>query len=598
MSSRQTRSMSPTEQADAEMNDMDNNEGMSDVDEESNHDDSDDDGENDVSNPFSSEDEDDYEDVEVDGLTDDSSPQTDSEKDDFGKRRRGEGKATDNDNLREITETYQLLPSELRTIARENPRKLKKTADNSKAWLAKHRPMIKSVQDILDRISTAREDMGEGGVWTQELEDELQQRLADDPYLDYLATSKLPKSNERFIPMWKKICRVRQQCPSEIISPLKYLEYGATPRVQLRDGTTKPDPVWSSSFCERLSRLVLSGPWKGNMDLLATFLRYSSACRVDDRRSVPLFMAYDNDDSLFVREVKKKLASHRDPRKTIPRAHQDARREVRQRGVELPWYSQMMRNIEKLAFKPVTNPPGEDADEFPIYPATTEDLRTLERAVSNCTDLGRPMFHSVRDAARLVSHGRNYDHPKTYKEVQTLQKAIYMSETRELMKRSIEGAVESPEREMSSLGVGGGSSGDSGLNEDDMGFLQPDTPDVASDVASEPPQHQEPQRKNPRDRNLPPCPYLGDPNLTKEDVDPSASTHGAWGWGDLKPLDTNFKDGHQPTNVPSMDMYHQDSPGASLVFDHNRDREVWDRLGAWINTSLMYKSFDGNSESD
>ncbi|KAI0846200.1 hypothetical protein F5Y00DRAFT_264744 [Daldinia vernicosa] len=375
---------------------------------------------------------------EEDELTDSSLPDPDSEKEDEGKKRKGGGKATNEENIEAITKAYAALPAELRTLARDGPARVQRTAKKSRAYIAKHKGQLESMEDLYSLMPTDEVQIGE--VWTQALEDEFQQGLAQDPYLAYIDGSTLPKSNERYIPMWKKICRLRRVFPPNVISPLNYLEYGATARVELPDGTTRPDPVWSSSFCERLTRLVLGGPWGDDMEQLATFVRYASACRMDDRRPIPLFVL-NNEGSSFVRQICEKFMHNRDPGKTIPRAHQDARRAVRSSGHKLPWESQMMRSIEKLAFERSEQLPrdeDEDEDEYRIYSVTTEDLRMVERAVSNCKDLGRPLFASVRDTCRIVSHGRSFDYPKTYEHVKILQKRIYVEEKRGLEKRRLE----------------------------------------------------------------------------------------------------------------------------------------------------------------
>ncbi|KAI1374718.1 hypothetical protein F4677DRAFT_424536 [Hypoxylon crocopeplum] len=107
----------------------------------------------------------------------------------------------------------------------------------------------------------------------------------------------------------------------------------------------------------------------------------------------------------------------------------------------------MMRNLEKLAYDPATPPFQGDADvEFQPYRIITEDLRLVKKAVSQYTYLGRPMFASVSDQARILSHGRNFDSPKTY-EVRALQRALYEHEKRFLEKRSLDSPADKSSEE-------------------------------------------------------------------------------------------------------------------------------------------------------
>ncbi|KAI1652382.1 hypothetical protein F4813DRAFT_394755 [Daldinia decipiens] len=149
-----------------------------------------------------------------------------------------------------MTEAYGELPVELRILARDDPKKVKRMADNSKAYIAMHKGALESMEELLGWTSANKAQVGQGQIGTQ---------------------ASLPKSNERYITMWKKICRLRRVFPPSIMSPVRYLEYDATARVQLSDGKTKPDLVWLSSFCESLSRLALGGSWGDSMELLAAF---------------------------------------------------------------------------------------------------------------------------------------------------------------------------------------------------------------------------------------------------------------------------------------------------------------------------------------
>ncbi|KAI0109720.1 hypothetical protein F4814DRAFT_424430 [Daldinia grandis] len=515
-----------------------------------------------------------------DEFTDSSLSDPDSEREDLGKKRKGGGKATNQENIEEMMRTYSELPAELRTLARDYPKRVKRVVHSSAAYIAKHKGALKSMQDLLGWFPTDEALIGEGQIWTQALEDEFQQDLIQDPYLAYLEASTPPKSNERYIAMWKKICRLRRVFPPNVISPLMRLEYGATARVNLADGTTRPDPIWSSAFCDRLTKLALGGPWGDDMELLAMFVRYASACRIDDRGPIPLFTLTNQDRSWFLRHINDKLTYNRDPNKTIPQAHQEARRAVQTSGYKLSWHSQMMRNIEELVFERAAQPPRNDGgDGYRTYSVLTEDLRAVERAVSNCKDLGRPLFASVRDACRIVSHGRSFDYPKTYEHVKTLLKGIYVEEKRGLEKRRLE--------EMRSVARPEGLPINDDLDMDDDPGM--DNSDIfIPEAAPASPAPQEPARIWPRSRTLPP--YLDDPDQEKEEVEVSDFSYGAWGWGEVHPLNSNFHNAAQFTNAPNMD--------GGRVGPYSRNSEVWIGSNKHVTTSLTYRDVDSDSESE
>ncbi|KAI1374717.1 hypothetical protein F4677DRAFT_461155 [Hypoxylon crocopeplum] len=190
-------------------------------------------------------------------FTDNSPPDSDSDRGEV-KKRGGMGEATASDKLAILTSGFMELDPELQTVAKELPRKLGRQARKSKKWIKGHRDQIKQVQDLFDLIPGADSDID--AVWTRELEEDFQQGLRQDPYLAYLHGCTMPASNLKFLPMWKKVCRLCRQFPTEIISPLNSLEYGATGQVLLADGTSRPDPIWTPLFCELLGQLAVAGP--------------------------------------------------------------------------------------------------------------------------------------------------------------------------------------------------------------------------------------------------------------------------------------------------------------------------------------------------
>ncbi|RYP10913.1 hypothetical protein DL764_000349 [Monosporascus ibericus] len=325
------------------------------------------------------------------------------------------GKATAAQKQQKLDDDFNDLPPELQTVAQHYSVKLARAASSSKAFVGKHRGKIKSMRVLEDCIPTVKEEI-EAGMWTQNEEDDFQQSIRDDPCLAYLRGLTVPRGNKGFLPMWKKICRLRRCFPTTIISPRNHLEYDG--RVALAGGTEVADPVWTRGFCDRLVRLALGGPCGGNVTLLALFIRYAVACRINDRGAVPF--THDT-DSWFMDEARARLWTRRDGSKSIPQIHKEVRRAARTRSLGVPWYSLVMRNIEKAAYdKEVRARRGADGGGRAAYRVRTEDLHCVERAVHHCKDLGLPMFASLGDRARVLSHGRSYDLPKTDADVRHL----------------------------------------------------------------------------------------------------------------------------------------------------------------------------------
>ncbi|RYO96248.1 hypothetical protein DL765_011629 [Monosporascus sp. GIB2] len=339
------------------------------------------------------------------------------------------GKATPAQKQQKLSQDFFELPPELQTIGQHQAAKLARAADSSKGWVRKHRSQIQEL-DILEGWIPTAEDAMKDGTWTQQQEDVFQQGLQDDPYLQYLQSVSIPRGNKGFIPMWKKICKLRRCFPTSIISPLNYLEYHG--RVTLADGTQAADPVWTRGFSDRLVRLTLGGPWGTNITLLTLFIRYAVACRINDRRAVPF--AHET-DSKFLDTMRMRLYVSRDSSKSIPQIHKEVRRGIEATGLALPWYSVLMRNIKKVAYSQETEAHrgGEDEGAFSPYRVLTEDLHCVDRAVHHCKDLGRPMFASVGDSARLLSHERGgYDFPKTEEDMRYLLCRIYVAQKRHM----------------------------------------------------------------------------------------------------------------------------------------------------------------------
>lgn len=386
----------------------------------------------------SDDDDDDNDDYDVD--MHDYDDDVDSQSEDERFQRQG-GKATAAEKAQKLMADFHRLPAEMQTISQLDAVKLNNTTKSAKRWIKKHRSWSPSQETLEGWLRSAEQAM-EDGIWTEEHEEDFQQGLQEDPYLDYIRTSfQVPPGNKGYIPMWKKICRLRECFPISIICQSNMLEYGASDPVTLSDGSQAPNPVWNRGFCDRMVRLSLGGPWKGNIFLLAMFIRYAVACRMNDRRFIP--MEHRTSDT-FLSAMGRVLGEQRDGTQSIPRIHKAVRRQIRQTGVYLPWFSMLMRNIEKLAYKNETAPFfGEDEVERRPYRVLTEDLHCVELAVHHCKDMGQSMFSSVGGKAKIASHERGYDYPKNSADLQHLNELHYIAEKRLMLEKELAPASQS-----------------------------------------------------------------------------------------------------------------------------------------------------------
>ncbi|KAH9907085.1 hypothetical protein F4778DRAFT_613623 [Xylariomycetidae sp. FL2044] len=349
--------------------------------------------------------------IDDERFTDNSPIDSDSDNEQDGR------KAKVDTPLAQLIGAFKKLPAELQRIAKDQPRKLTRMAEKSEAWIKKSKGSIRSNQDLLEQLFPAEQCLDD--LWTRDDELKFQRALLASPYKQYLMVYKPSTSINRFVSMWKRVCRITHRAPPTILCRSNGLEYAATPRITLTDGSSCPDPIWTARFCDKFSKLTIGGPWGNNMALFTLFLRYTVACRINDRRKL---LFEHNTESKFMERMQDRLGPNRDPRKSIPKIHQEVRASLNKDGVQLPWYSHMFRKLEQLTYKAEES---SDEDEETPYQLTTGDLTVVQRAVSNCKVFGRPMFQPVGDISRVLIHGLGYEYPKDIEDIRALQLAYY-----------------------------------------------------------------------------------------------------------------------------------------------------------------------------
>ncbi|KAK9415014.1 hypothetical protein SUNI508_10619 [Seiridium unicorne] len=269
-------------------------------------------------------------------------------------------------------------------------------------------------------------------LWGEIEETSFQSELAEDQCYQYIGSLGLPSSNNDFLPMWKRIVGYMRCFPTDIIGPQTYLEYAGRAKISV-DGASYPDPQWDATFCVRLARIALAGPCRGNPRLVAMFVRYLKACEINDRRRIPLD---HGTESRFLHRLCKQLATT-DGRRSLPTIHQVVRREMTAEGMSLPWYSDVLRQIEKIAYREDTPPFRANLDElfihFEPYQVRSPDFVMVERAFNHVHSFlgpGGRLFSNVGDNFRHVISARKFQKPANAAELNHIRQQAYVADKR------------------------------------------------------------------------------------------------------------------------------------------------------------------------
>lgn len=351
----------------------------------------------------------------------------------------------------EIDDALEAELANFRSIAKQNGakkdvirflRRMRRNNEEHHEWVANHGRFSK--ERVLKALEPVFYDF-----WTEDDEAELVREVQQDHYYQWLpAQLRLPgsTSNNHYQPMWTRMLGLRKCRPTDIIGPGQFLEYGATPDKTL-GGQAYPEPIWTGNFCAQLLRLVTCCCPDGDVQLVCVFLRYAVACRINDRRRMPLLHTFVTDDE-FLDDLQSEL-DDTDGSRSLVKIHQDVRNDWRQRmaadptrSVKLPWYSDMLRNIEKELYRQDTakfrGPVGLEFVDFEPYKVLTKDLFAVVRAFDSVRQNGIALFANSADTAKSVGETRKFDgvpYPKTLPDFKELLAKVYLSERRLLAQR-------------------------------------------------------------------------------------------------------------------------------------------------------------------
>ncbi|OTA56761.1 hypothetical protein K449DRAFT_399162 [Hypoxylon sp. EC38] len=343
------------------------------------------------------------------------------------------------------------LSGNLITVAADYTWNLGRRFNSTKRWIRSERPTV-TFESLLERLPRAEDTTDD--VWTQEKEDELQARFVNDPLREYI-TKRRPL-HTHFWSLWRKTCQLRQVFPTDIIGPKQYLEYWI--KVEVREGVFQPNPNWTRAFCEELDFLIVASPCHGDMGLLALFIRYSVACRINDKRQVP--MDKERIRNPFFRDMERAIKSSKGS-KSLQVIGKDVRQQWTDRNLSLPWEALVLEEIEKSLFVLESNhdadadadpdsDSGPDSDpdsdpepihrsqEFQPYPVSTDDLKTVRHAFEQVHDLGLPLFPDMEERFKVVSGSRLMKgSPENWTELTNLRVPLLLADMRIQEKRRL-----------------------------------------------------------------------------------------------------------------------------------------------------------------
>ncbi|KAI0019759.1 hypothetical protein F4780DRAFT_792492 [Xylariomycetidae sp. FL0641] len=334
---------------------------------------------------------------EDDDGDDDPTPQTFANgKAKKGKKGRGINSSDWDEAKRMVIKGLNETPGSLiRTVA-QAPVRYNQLADTAQEWF-KENCSPTTMATLLARLPTPDFDT----VWTQDDENELlAQYPSGNPYRKFVEASDQRLTNQ-YWSMYRKVCRARGVFPEDIIGERTWMQYDEEIQIT-RKSEWMPSPNWSKPFSLHLEQLALCSPCRGNMSLLALFIRYTAACQLDDRRVVPL------DDSRtgnrFFEEMTYAM-SRAAGTKSLPDIGMETRISWTGRGLVLPWEAEVMREIEAVAFNEGAK--SRDLQTSPFYRVNQYDLALLLSAFSKISDLGMPTLPHMGDRGMVISYARS-----------------------------------------------------------------------------------------------------------------------------------------------------------------------------------------------
>lgn len=336
--------------------------------------------------------------------------------------------------------TQDMTAAEMKEVLQFLHRK-RQNEEEHRAWAATHADVPKA--DILARWAPRFDH-----VWTPADEDAVLAEAEAHPYYAYLGGSfQLPKRDNVWAPMWRRLLCLCQVPPTDIVGARTFMEC-AEPWRRAGDGRAYAQYAWPQPFSAKLRDLVLAIP-EPDGGLAAVFIKWAAACRLNDRRRIPLLVPGDHRD-VFLEMVSDALAQT-DGRKSVARIHQEKRDVFAQGGYHLPWYSRVLHNIEQQAFDRAAPPQhagldvGRAFERFAPYQIETRDLTVVLRALDSVRHRGVAMLTPAADVAKAVGKVSKYQqapYPKTRADFQECLQKAFVADQRWLARRRKQAALD------------------------------------------------------------------------------------------------------------------------------------------------------------
>ncbi|KAF5692185.1 hypothetical protein FCIRC_100 [Fusarium circinatum] len=198
--------------------------------------------------------------------------------------------------------------------------------------------------------------------------------------------------------MFKVCLRLFKSTPIEILSPYHSLRYQAVSPNGLGN-----EWIYSKTFCEDFTALMVHPFWESDTDLFATALQWTVICRLGDDRlwtgqlNMPCpALDYVYSEVERCNEAKVSL-SH-----SYHEMHVSQRERMLERGESPGEWSDLFYQIGELASKQTVTWPKEEFLRLlglPVLPVTVQDLKTLAAALDS-TDLRPEWNYSVQEASQ------------------------------------------------------------------------------------------------------------------------------------------------------------------------------------------------------
>ncbi|KAL5598133.1 hypothetical protein FOBRF1_011926 [Fusarium oxysporum] len=205
-----------------------------------------------------------------------------------------------------------------------------------------------------------------------------------------------PAQHGSLLTLFKVCLRLYKTTPITILSPYHSLRYHPVSPNGMGNKW-----VYSKSFCDELTALIVHPFWESDADLFATALQWTVICRLDDRRlwSGRLNKPCTALDSVY-EEVQRCYEHNEALSCSYHEMHASERELILERGESPGEWSDLFYRIGELASKVTAAKPD---DEFlrllglPVLPVTISDLRLLNEALSS-TELRPEWNYTVEEA--------------------------------------------------------------------------------------------------------------------------------------------------------------------------------------------------------